>query len=139
MYDVKPVTSAKPTDCGATCLLMLLQYYNKDASLDELNRECNTRLIGCSGKDILRTGRAHGLDMVAYKMTADELIRQDRPGIIFWKYSHWCVFAGRDADGRIWICNPDRGRFRLSEGIFKSFYSGIAFFNGEPHDTTREG
>ena len=67
MFDVIPVTSVKPTDCGATCLKMLLAYYGTDVDLDKLIRECNTRLIGCSAGDLLRVGRAHGLaDMKAF-------------------------------------------------------------------------
>ena len=54
MFDVIPVTSPRPTDCGATCMKMLLSYYGQDADLDELIRECNTSIIGCTGKDLLR-------------------------------------------------------------------------------------
>ena len=134
MFDVIPVTSPRPTDCGATCMKMLLSYYGQDADLDELIRECNTSIIGCTGKDLLRVGRAHGLDMTAWKMDAEEVIRQDRPAIIWWMYTHWVVFCGADENGKIVICNPDRGRYRVSPGTFTSFYTGVALFNGEPHD-----
>ena len=135
MFDVIPVTSVKPTDCGATCLKMLLAYYGTDVDLDKLIRECNTRLIGCSAGDLLRVGRAHGLaDMKAFSMDAEELIRQDRPGIIWWKYGHWCVFCGQDEAGKIVICNPDRGRYRMSASLFAAFYTGVSLWNGEPHD-----
>ena len=139
MYDVIPVTSERETDCGATCLKMLLAYYGQDVPLETLIEECDTRLIGCTAKDLLRVGRAHGLDMRAYDiahsgMTAEELFKQDRPAIIWWLYVHFCVFCGLDADGRAVICNPDKGRYRVSKGIFKSFYSGVSLFNGEPQD-----
>ena len=97
MYDVIPVTSPKNYDCGATCLKMLLAYYGIDIPLEDLIRECNTRMIGCSGGDLLRVGRAHGLkDMKAYSMDAEELIRHDRPGIIWWKYGHWSTLKEED-------------------------------------------
>lgn len=134
MYNVQPVTSKNQFDCGATCMKMLLDYYGQHAELDELIRECKTRMIGCSAGDLKRAGNAHGLDMIAYKMDAAELIRQDRPAIIHWKYSHWCVCCGMDDQGRVVICNPDRGRYGISQGMFASFYSGVALFNGEPAD-----
>lgn len=135
MFDVTPVTSPKQLDCGPTCLQMLLSYYGKEVNLDQLIRECNTRIIGCSGKDLLQTGRAHGLvDMRAYQMDAEELIRQDRPAIIHWKHMHWCVFCGVNEEGYVVIVNPDRGRYGLDRGTFTSFYSGIALFNGDPED-----
>jgi len=134
MFDVLPVTSPAEVDCGPTCLKMLLAYYGEEISLEDLIVECNTRLIGCSAKDLLRVGKAHSLDMKAYSMDADELIRQDRPSIVWWKYNHWCVCCGTDDTGNVVICNPDRGRYRMSQGLFTAFYSGVALFNGEPHD-----
>ncbi len=133
MYDVTPVVSPYKYDCGATCLKMLLAYYGTEVDLDVLNEECNTRLIGCSGADLLRVGRLHGLtDISAFQMDAEEMIRQDRPAIIWWKYQHWCVFCGLGADGSVWIVNPDKGRFRLSRENVESMYTGVAIFNGNP-------
>ena len=134
MFDVLPVTSPNPTDCGATCMKMLLAYYGTDVPLDDLVKECNTRIIGCTAKDLLRVGRAHGLDMKAFKMDAEELVRQDRPSIIWWKYSHFVVLCGQDEEGKVVICNPDIGRYRMSFSTFASFFTENCFFNGEPHD-----
>lgn len=134
MFDVKPVTSPKLTDCGTTCLKMLLDYYGIDVPIDELNKECHTRIAGSSGKDLNECGRKHGLDMKAFKMDAEELVKQDRPGIIWWRYNHWVVFCGQDETGKVVICNPDKGRYRMSFGTFKSFYTEVGLFNGEPQD-----
>lgn len=132
MFDVIPVVSEKPTDCGATCLKMLLQYYGQDVDLDTLIADCNTRIIGCTARDVLRAGRKYGLNMVTYKMDAEELIEQDRPAIVWWMYNHFVLFCGKDEDGKVVICNPDRGRYRVSPSVFKSFYTEISLWNGEP-------
>lgn len=135
MFDVLPVTSQKPTDCGATCLHMLLSYYGQEVPLETLIQECGTRMVGCSGADLLRVGRAHGLDgMVAYQMPAQEVLQQDRPTIIWWRRNHWVVFCGLNEQGEAVICNPDRGRFPLDSGTFASFYTGVSLWNGEPQD-----
>ena len=134
MFDIYPVTSAIPNDCGATCLKMILAYYGQDIPLEQLVKECNTRLIGCSAADIMRAGRLHELDMKAYKMDAEELVNQDRPSIILWRYNHFVVLCGKDEEGKIVICNPDLGRYRMSFGTFKCFFTEICLFNGEPHD-----
>lgn len=134
VYDVRPVTSDRSTDCGATCLKMLLSYYGVEVDLDTLIEECGTRLIGCTAKDVLLAGRAHGLDMQAYQEDADDVLTQDRPAIVWWMYNHFCVFCGVDEDGKVVICNPGRGRYRISKGTFKSFFTGIALCNGAPQD-----
>ena len=140
MFDVTPITSPKVYDCGPTCLQMLLAYYGIDVPLDTLIEECHVGVEGCTGADLLRAGRLHGLDMQCWSMDADELVRQDRPAIVNWKFKHWCVFAGRDEDGRVSVCNPDIGRFRMSEETFASYFTGldarpgqgVAITNGEP-------
>lgn len=134
MFDVKPITTDRDTCCGPACLAMLLNYYEKPYDLNALIDECNARLIGTTMKDLSRVGKAHGLDMMHYKMDADELIRQDRPAIVWWQYNHFVIFAGQDENGQVVICNPSRGRYRMSKALFSSWYSGIASFNGEPHD-----
>lgn len=134
MYDVKPITSEKPTDCGATCLKMLLDYYGTEVDLDQLITECNTRITGCSAADLIRAAALHDFEFHAYKTDVDGVLLADRPSIIWWKYGHWCVCCGKDDQGRVVICNPDRGRYSMSEGIFKMFYTGVALFNGVPGD-----
>ena len=132
MYDVELVTSNSSYGCGPVCMKMLLRYYHTDVPLDELIRECATGIGGCSGADLLRVGREHGLDMRAFRMDAEELIRQDRPGIIWWRFNHWVIMCGRDENGRVVIANPARGRYGIDPESFGKLYTGVCLFNGEP-------
>lgn len=142
MYEIKPITSDKPLDCGPTALKMLLAYYGVDVDLETLTKECGVTLAGCTAADLMRVGRIHGLDMQCYSMDADELVRQDRPGIVYWRNNHWIVFCGRESDGRVWIANPDRGMFRMDVETFAAIATGldshpgqvVSIWNGEPHD-----
>ena len=97
-----------------------------------------TRLIGCTAKDLMSAGRLHGMDPHAYRTDVDGILNVDRPAIIFWKQKHFCVFCGVDEKGNIVICNPDRGRYRMSKSLFGAWYSGIAIFSGEPEDVEGE-
>jgi ABC-type bacteriocin/lantibiotic exporter with double-glycine peptidase domain len=113
---------------------MLLEYYGVSVPLDQLIAECNTTMIGCSGKDLMLAGRNHGLDMKGWKTDAEAVIRQDRPAIVWWRFNHWVVFCGLDENGKVVICNPDKGRYRMSQGTFASFYTNICLTNGEPNE-----
>lgn len=132
MYDVKLITSKADMDCGPASLAMLLDYYGTDIPLDDLIEECHVRIGGCTGKDLLQVGRAHGLDMTSWKMDAGELIRQDRPGIVWWTYDHWLVMCGMNDKGDVVIANPSRGRYAIDPESFSKLYTGICLFNGEP-------
>lgn len=142
IYDVNPVTSEKPLDCGPTCLKMLLAYYGTDVPLGTLVEECGLTLVGATGKTLMEVGRSHGLDMQCWSIDADEVLRQDRPIIVHWKFGHWVVFCGTDGDGRACICNPDIGRFRMSPETFMAYATGlddhpgqvVCLSNGEPKD-----
>ena len=131
IFDITPVTSPHSTDCGATCLKMLLNYYGIEADLNELIKDCNTGLAGCNAKDILQAGKAHGLhDLAAYKTDAEDLYSDNFPSIVWWKYRHFCVFCGVDENDQVVICNPDRGRYHMSKNLFQSFYSGVSLSAG---------
>lgn len=134
MFDVKVVTSLREVDCAPTCLKMLLDYYGVDVDLDTLIAESNLNINGMSAKETVRVGKLHGLDLKAYEMSVDELAHSDRPAIIWWRNNHFCIFCGVDKDGRMQIINPDRGKYRLNKDTFDVFYSGVALFNGEPHE-----
>lgn len=138
MYDVKVTTSRNPVDCGATCLEMLLDYYGIEVTLKDIVDECNVGVMGCTVKNITEVGKKHELDIKNYAMSADELIHQDRPAIVWWRYNHFCVMCGLDENGDVVIINPDRGMYRLKPNSFKAFYSGVATFNGEPKDLPEE-
>lgn len=142
MFDVVPVTSEKQCDCGPTCLKMLLEFYDISADLDDLIKECNVTLRGCTAGDIIKSGKAHGLDMKAWDDKTPalvvKLINQDRPAIVWWKFNHFCVFCGKDENGDVVICNPDKGRYSLSEDSFKSLYSGVSITHGIPEDLPEE-
>ena len=134
MFDVTPIPSMNRYDCGLTCLAMLLNYYGLPYDQKELIEECGCDITGCNGRDMLRVGRAHGMDMKSYKTDVDGVVKADRPTIIWWQYDHFVLCCGEDENGQVVICNPNTGRFRISRGSFASFYTGIAFSNGELGD-----
>jgi len=139
MFDVTPITSPRRNDCGATCLKMLLAYYKIEVDLETLIKECRVTRKGCTLADINRAGRAHGLDMVSYEdgdsgnsVAWDGATKQDRPCIVWWRKNHFVVCCGLDDDGKVVICDPDVGRYRITQGTFDSYNSNVFAFNGVP-------
>lgn len=135
MFDVKPTTSTNISDCGACAMTSLLKYYGVEVTLEQMIKDCNVSIGGSTGKDLLQAGRKHGLDMKAWKMPAEDMIKNDRPTVAWWKYNHWVVCCGIDDEtGKVIICNSTRGRYGVSKSLFKAFFSGIALSNGVPED-----
>lgn len=139
MFDITPVTSNKDTVCGPACLKMLLAYYGVNVELDTLIKECGVSVNGCSAKDMLRVGKAHGLkDMAAFQIPAHSVLQNDRPAIIWWRFNHFVVLCGVNEKGEPVICNPGRGLYPIDVGTFSNLYSGIALTNGRPSDLIPE-
>jgi len=141
MFDVKLVTTTKSAACGPACLKMLLGYYGIEVDFDTLIAECGLMVNGCTAKDMLRVGRAHGMaDFAAFSEAPAAVLIQDRPGIIWWNYNHWIVFCGLNDAGNVVICNPSRGRFAIDPESFCSMCAGleegtcVALCNGKPED-----
>ena len=142
MYEVNPRTSGKSAACGPVSLQMLLEYYGVIVDEETLIDECNTRIVGASASDLCRVARLHGLnDIMAVQQPPEELIRQDRPCIVWWRYVHWVVFCGQDEKGDVVICNPSLGRYTLDAESFKALCTGIepgtviCVANGMPQDS----
>lgn len=135
MYDIQPVRSLTPYDCGATCLKMLLSYYGIESDHEALLAECKARpWYGCSAKDVMQAGRAHGLTMTAWRMDAEDVLNADRPAIIWWGGGHFVLFCGAEGES-VFICDPDfDGVLRVGLEQFQTQYSGVALFNGTPRD-----
>lgn len=138
IFNVTPMVSPNKIDCAPTCLAMLLNYYGETVTVRDLYEECNLTISGCTGADIARAGRAHGLDMKGYRLDAADVYKSDRPGIIHWQHRHFCVYCGVDTDGRVLIVNPDRGKFHVTKTMFEAMFTGVALFNGEPEDIPEE-
>lgn len=143
MFDVKVTTSKAAADCGAACMTSFLAYYGINVTLEQMRKECNVQVSGCTAKDLLTCGRAHGLDMRAWRELEDDeapdgmpvtqvgIFETDRPEICWWKYNHFVIFCGIE-DGKAVIMNPTKGRYKISKSLFKAFYSRISVTNGEP-------
>lgn len=134
MYDVTPITTAHETACGPACLKMLMDYYGHVVPLDDLIRECSVKVIGVTMKDLKRVGNAHGMDMVAFKTDADDVLKLDRPAIIHWRYTHWVVFCGLNDEGDPVICNPASGRYSIPVDYFNVYFTDYMLTNGIPEE-----
>ena len=139
MYDVKLTSTARQTACGPASLRMLLGYYGIDVALEELIAECDVRVDGSTAGDLMRAARAHGMtDVRAYRTDAGDVLRMDRPAILFWRHNHFVVFCGLNDKGEPVIANPAIGRYAIDAETFGVLYSGVALCNGAPSDAPGE-
>lgn len=139
MFDVPFTSQPRVTACGPACLKMLLGYYGHDVELDTLIAECHVSVDGCTAGDLLRVGRAHGLDsLAAFRTSAEAVLRQDRPAILHWRGTHFLVYGGLNDKDEPVLYNPGKGVYPIDRGTFAVLFGGIMLSNGKPADLPLE-
>ena len=135
MYEVEFVSQRRPTCCGPAALKMLLGYYGIDVDFEALVEECRVSVDGCTAGDLLRVGRAHGLEaMSGYQSDAASVLKQDRPAILYWRKKHFLVYGGLNERDEPVLYNPASGVYAIDRGTFAVCFSGILLANGMPDD-----
>jgi ATP-binding cassette, subfamily B, bacterial len=120
------------TECGAACLAMVLQYYGKDVTLEEVRNIAGVNRDGATARNILNAGRWYGLRGRGVAVDIDELDCLDPGTILHWEFNHFVVFErlrGQNVD----IIDPQYGRRRVPMSRFRSAFTGVALLF-EPDD-----
>ena len=112
-------------ECGAACLAMVLAYYEKWVPLEQVRVDCGVGRDGSKAKNILRSARAYGLTVSAYRMSPEALREKaEYPCIIHWNMNHFVVlngFRGKYA----YLNDPARGVLKVRLEEFNASFSGV--------------
>jgi ATP-binding cassette subfamily B protein len=121
------------SDCGATCLKIILKYYNKKSSLGQLRDLCETTRAGVSVGDLVNAANKLRFETVSLLCTSQWLIENAvLPCIIHWKQDHFVVLY-KITDKYFYISDPAFGKIRLKHDVFANWWKedaekGIALF-----------
>ena len=70
---VPVVVQMETVECGAACLSMILAYYGKWLSLEQLRTDCGVSRDGSNARCIVQAARRHGLDAHGYRADISHL------------------------------------------------------------------
>jgi ATP-binding cassette, subfamily B, bacterial len=112
-------------DCGAACLAMVLAYYGKQVSLDELREVTSTNRDGVDALAMTRAAQRYGLNATGVVADLDDLGRLPPATILHWEFTHFVVFERLRKDS-VQVMDPALGRRRLSMEVFRRSYTGVA-------------
>ena len=121
---VPVVVQMETVECGAACLSMILAYYGKWLSLEQLRTDCGVSRDGSNARCIVQAARRHGLDAHGYRADISHLEHM-APAIIHWNYNHFVVFKGFDG-GLAYINDPGIGSIAVTMDDFNRSYTGVA-------------
>ena len=122
---VKPVLQMEVTECGAASLCMILDYYGKSVTMEQLRLECGVSRNGVNAKNIARAAMLHGLKPRALKVGIHAARGLKFPAIIHWNMDHFVVLCGFTKKGTV-IADPASGLRQIPEDEFSNNFTGIA-------------
>lgn len=123
------VLQMESTECSVASLSMILGYYGRYISLEQLRQDCNTGRNGASAKYIIRAAKKHGLKAAGYRLGAEKLkqFKDKLPAIIHWDNSHFMVLKEIKRDRYI-LHDPAVGIVEMDYEAFCEGYSGAILF-----------
>ncbi|HEY9874734.1 MAG TPA: peptidase domain-containing ABC transporter, partial [Candidatus Obscuribacterales bacterium] len=112
-------------DCGATCLVMICQYWGKRYSLNYLRNLAGIGRSGASLKALATAAEKLGFQARPVRASFNRLVEQTKPWIAHWQGDHYVVVY-QTKGRRILIADPAFGKRSLSHAEFQASWTGYA-------------
>lgn len=119
------VVQMEAIECGAACLGMILGYYEKYITLEELRVACGVSRDGVSALSILQAAQKYELFCEGYKVELEELYDLPLPLIAHWNFNHFVVIEGFSKH-YVYINDPSSGPLRISYKELDGSFTGLA-------------
>jgi NHLM bacteriocin system ABC transporter peptidase/ATP-binding protein len=113
------------SECGATALGIVLAYYGRWVSIEELRATCGVSRNGSKASHMVRAAQGYGMETYGVKLEPERLSELKPPVILHWNFSHFVVFEGFERNGRIRINDPAGGRRRVTLNELDQAMTGV--------------
>lgn len=119
------VIQMESVECGAAALAIILGYYGKYVTLEELRVACGVSRNGVSALDILKAAEKYNLSCEGHKLELEDLYDMPLPLVAFWGFDHFIVIEGFSHDC-VYINDPAYGPLRISYEELDDNFTGLA-------------
>ncbi|MFN8492833.1 MAG: peptidase domain-containing ABC transporter [Caldilineaceae bacterium] len=113
------------TDCGATCLAMVLAYHGKWVRPDEIRTVTGVDRDGANALALLQAACWYGLRGRGVKLDIADLDYLEPGAILHWEFNHFVVFERLDKAG-VALVDPAIGRRVVALDEFRRSFTGVA-------------
>lgn len=110
---------------GAAALSMMLGYFGRFVSIEEMRQVCVSSRNGQSPDSIEKAAAHYGLDATIEKLTIEELKNKELPLIIQWKRRYYALIKSIKGD-IVTVVDPARGEYKLEMKKLSILFTGTA-------------
>ncbi len=121
------------SDCGATCLAMISQYWGKRFSINSLRELAGVGRSGASLQRLSKAAESLGYQARPVRASLSRLVERKNPWIAHWQGDHYIVVYWIKGD-KVLVADPAKGKYRLSRQDFVTGWTGYALL---PEPTER--
>ena len=108
--------------CGIACLRMVLEYFGKEYTTEELDRRCSTTTEGVSMLSIARATEELGLRTVSSRFPVKDLSEVPLPCILHWNQNHFVVLYKVKKGRKFYVADPGKGLLTYSAEEFRQHW-----------------
>lgn len=118
------ILQLEATECGSTSLAILMAYYGKFVTTEELRCTCSVSRNGTTAINLVRAARHYGLTARGYNLDIDELEEITLPFIVFWEFNHFLIVEGFD-EKTVYLNDPAVGSRTVNWDEFEEGFTGV--------------
>ena len=134
------VLQMEAAECGAASLGIILGYYKKYMSLEQLRELCGVSRNGSNAANVMAAAEALGMKAEGYSYEPEELKKLIPPFIIHWEFNHFGVFEGMDEKtGEVFLNDPAAGHRSVPWAEFEESFTGVTLVLRPSENFVRDG
>lgn len=118
------IVQLEAAECGAAALCMIVRYYGRQVSLEELRERCATSRDGVNAFNILRAAESYGLKTEGFQCELEDLYQAPLPLIAYWGFNHFVVIEGFNKK-HVYINDPATGPRTISYEELNQSFTGV--------------